>query len=140
MFGLSRYDYAEVRLEKSSESIISIKNDEVSHSSGKTEGKCVRVLENGSWGFASGTEDVELLLNRAQRLARLSKGNIKIEPPSNQKEIIEKFEHGDSEEQVKKLLEAAKEMENVSSRIMSYTDIGLTTEFYNSEGARIIQE
>ena len=138
---LSKYEYAEVRIEKSSESIISIKNKEVSHSSGKTEGKCVRVLENGSWGFASGTEDVEILLNRAQRLARLSKGNIRIEAPNNQKEIIEKFEHGDSDYQVKKLLEAAKEMEdNITSRIMSYTDISLTTEFYNSEGARIIQE
>ncbi|MBN1170128.1 TldD/PmbA family protein [Candidatus Micrarchaeota archaeon] len=139
---LSKYDYAEVRIEESSESITSIKNDEVSHSSGKTEGRCARVLENGSWGFASGTGDVNILLDRAQRLARLSKGKIRIEPPGHRKEIVGRFEHGDSEGQIKALLEAAREMKGdaITSQIINYTEIALKTGFYNSHGARIIQE
>lgn len=139
---LSGYDYAEVRIEKSNESIISIKNDEVSQSSGKTSGKCARVLENGSWGFASGTGDVKTLLDKAKRLAGLSTGKIRIAPPDHQKEIIRKFQHSDSEEQVKELLEAAKEMkgDSITSRIISYTEIESITEFYNSAGARVVQK
>lgn len=141
---LSRYDYAELRIERSFDSIVRIKDEEVKHSSGSASGISVRVLEDGSWGFASSTrEGIEELLKRAQRLARLGKGSIKLSTPKPEKEEIkERVEVVDIDEQVKSLLEAAKEMkaEKVSSRNISCTDSRAVTEFRNSLGAEIIQE
>ncbi len=143
---LSRYQYAELRIETSRESLVSIKDDEVRHSSGSKSGIGVRVLEDGSWGFASDSSsvaDIGRLLERAQRLARLAKGKIKLaEPPAEKKEISSKAEPLDSESQVKSLLEGAALMkaEGVTSRIMSCTDSLVRKEFHNSLGARIIQQ
>lgn len=138
-----KYDYWEIRVEKSIESIVSIKNEEVVHTKGSYEGKAVRVLLNGSWGFASGTGSIEELLKRAERLARLQKGKSTIEPPAAvRKEIIEKFVESDIETKVKELLKGSKRMETagISARILSCTDIITNCEFTNSEGAEIIQE
>ncbi len=140
---LEDYDYAEVRIEKSYESIVSIKNSEVNHTTGNNEGMAVRVLLDGSWGFASGTGPREELLKKAERLARLEKGKCRIEPPKPvKKEIVEKFIEADPEEQVRDLLAGSKLMDakGITARIISCTDIITRSEFYNSQGAEIIQE
>ena len=141
---LSKYDYAELRIEQSFDSIIRIKDDEVKHSSGSTKGISVRVLEQGSWGFASSTrEGVEELLKKAQKLAQLGKGNTKLAVPKpEKKEIRNHVEIVDTDGQIKSLLGAAREMkaEKVSSRNMSCTDARTVTEFFNSLGAEITQE
>jgi TldD protein len=142
---LSRYTYAEVRIEKSFDSSISIKDEEVKHSSGNSEGISVRVLEKGSWGFASSSrnEDIEGLLKKAESLARLGKGSIGLDIPKAEKRGISKpVEASDTEEQVKFLLEASREMKakRISSRNISCTDSRDRVEFHNSEGAEIIQE
>lgn len=141
---LSKYYYAELRVERSSDSMISIKNEEVKYSSGFSDGLSVRVLENGSWGFASGNsvEDVEILLEKAKRLANLSSGKIKLkETGADKKTFSDKSTVTEAELQIKILLEASKSMKAdlVTSRAISCTDSTVKNEFYNSYGSEIIQ-
>ncbi len=141
---LSRYDYAELRMEKSFDSVARIKDDEVKHSSGLSEGMSVRVLENGSWGFASSSrEGLEELLKKAQRLARLGRGSVRLSiPKPEKKKIRDHIVVVEKEEQIKSLLEAARDMKarKVSSRNVACTDSRAVTEFHNSLGAEITQE
>ncbi len=143
---LSKYDYAEIRLERSFGSHISIKDDEVRHSAGFVEGLSVRVLLNGSWGFASATKGragIPELLRRAESLSRLSKGKINPAGFGARKEQISTMpKQTGTEEQVASLLEASRGMKgrNVGSRIISCTDAQSRREFYNSEGSEIVQE
>lgn len=140
---LEKYDYAEIRVEKSSHASIHLKDDEIRQSSGSSKGVSARVLQEGSWGFASGTDSVEKLLVKASRLASLGKGTVKLSSPEPvQKEFRSSHEMIDAEIQVKELLEASKGMmaRGISSRILSCSDVQAVTEFYNSEGSEIIQE
>jgi TldD protein len=142
---LSRYNYAELRLENGSDSRVGLKDDELKHSSGSYHGVSVRVLEGGSWGFASSSsgEDIESLLMKAKRLATLNPGKIQIAiPPLVKKEVSDKGDGPDEEEQVKILSSLAKDMagERISSRSVSCTDATVRKEFYNSHGSEIIQE
>jgi TldD protein len=143
---LSRYGYAELRIERGSGSIVSIKDDEVKVASGSGEGLSVRVLIDGSWGFASassGRRSIEELLKDAEKLARLGSGKIKLPEPETQKKgIASRIDRVGADEQVGALLEAAKGMKGigVSSRIISCTDSQTHKEFYNSHGAEIVQD
>ena len=143
---LSKYGYAELRIERGHESSITIKDDEVKHSSGQKSGISVRVLEEGSWGFASDSSmeaDIGRLLERAQRLSRLSKGKIRLpEPEALRKEVPGSISRMDAEEQIKSLLEGSASMkdEGITSRVLNCTDSGIRKEFYSSHGAEIIQE
>ncbi len=142
---LSGYGYADVRIERGTESWVQITNDEVRHASGSQVGMGVRVLENGSWGFASSNrgEAPEILLQRAKRLALLGKGGIALAVPAPEKKhITDRPPQGDSEAQVKALLDAGRGMKakNVAARTLSCTDSRTVQEFYSSEGAEIIQE
>ena len=57
------------------------------------------------------------MLERAQRLARLSKGNIKVaEPEARKAEVIGKTEPPEVESQVKALLEASRAMKARAAR------------------------
>jgi TldD protein len=142
---LSKYDYAELRLERSTESFSRIKDDEVKHSSGSSHGMSVRVLQDGSWGFAStsGDETLDQLLKKAETLSRLSKGKVELELPSpEKKKVKEPAEQVGTEERIGRLLEASKDMkaEDVISRMISCTDCVVVSEFYSSLGAEIVQE
>ncbi|MBU0527068.1 TldD/PmbA family protein [Candidatus Micrarchaeota archaeon] len=138
---LSNFHYAELRIEKSVESSVNIKDGEIKHSSGSSYGISVRVLENGSWGFASGNSGINVLLDRAKRLAKLSTGEIKLTvPKAEKKQISVKHEFAEPEEKIKALLEGSKAMEGVSSRMLGCTDLKSKVEFYNSAGAEITQE
>lgn len=140
---LEKYDYAEIRVERSSHASIQIKDDEIRQSSGSSHGMSARVLQDGSWGFASGTDAVERLLEKASRLSALGKGTIGLSSPEPvQKKFESPHRMVDAEVQVKELLEASNAMsaKGISSRIISCSDVQATTEFYNSEGSEIIQE
>lgn len=143
---LRKYGYAELRLEQSRESQITIKDEEVRHSSGTVEGMSVRVLIDGSWGFASctsGRKTMEELLKTAEKLARAGAGKIRLtEPPATTKSIVDKAHDEDVEGQVKGLLEASRDMkgEKIASRTLSCTDSFVKKEFFSSQGASIIQE
>lgn len=142
---LSDYDYAELRLGKGHESYISIKDDEVRNVSGSEEGISVRVLVGGSWGFASSSRigDAPELVKKAERLARLERGRIKVGRASPAEKIVEeKAKPADPEQQVKSLLEASKGMkaDDITSRMVMCSDGISHREFYDSHGSHIIQE
>jgi len=142
---LSKYNYAELRIENSSESVATIKDDEIRHSIGSHHGASVRVLENGSWGFASSSsgEDVGILLEKAKKLATLASGKIGISiPPVVKKEIIERGQGPDEETQMKALSELSWDMrgDRITSRNVSCSDAVIRKEFFNSHGSEIIQE
>jgi len=142
---LSNYDYAELRLGKGHESYITIRDDEVRNVSGSVEGISVRVLIGGSWGFASSSRvgDAPGLIKRAERLAKLERGRIKVKEasPVNEK-VEERIEPADSEQQVKRLLEASKDLkaEHITSRMVMCSDGISQREFYDSHGSHILQE
>jgi TldD protein len=140
---LQKFDYAEIRVERSRHASIQMKDDEIKQSSGSTHGVSARVLQDGAWGFASGTESPEKLLAKASKLASLGKGRIKLAAPEPvKKEFKSPHEMVDAEEQVKELVSASKEMKagGITSRIISCSDVQSITEFHNSEGSEIIQE
>ena len=142
---LAKYQYAELRIEKSTNSVISIKDQEVKHNTGFAEGVCVRVLEDGSWGFASSNKLVEIgkLLEKAQKLARLSRGSIKLADPKSEKSSkIDKSNIVDNEHQIRTLVKANKTMmgNGIVSTTFSSTDSTIKKEFYNSHGTEIIQQ
>ncbi len=139
---LSECQYAELRVETSSRAAITIKDREIKQSFGETTGISVRVLENGSWGFASGN-NIKELISKAQKLARLSSGKIKITRSEPEKKRVgTKLNITDTTEQAKPLMDAEKLMriKNITSTIISCTDSTLKKEYYNSLGSEIIQE
>ena len=130
---LSGYDYAEIRSERVVGFSARISDGEAKQSAGTIEGIGVRVLEKGSWGFASGdmTQDVKKLLDSAQRLARLGKGRIALTIPKPvKKRVKERFVFVDPDERLKALREAAKGLEgkNIASRTISVSDSRSITE------------
>lgn len=141
---LSKYQYAELRIDNSANSVISMRDDELTHSVGTSYGVSARVFENGSWGFASGNnEPIEELLKMAQKLALLGKGRIKFDIPKQEKNTIEdKIKITDPEEQVSIILKSSKQMkaEKISSRNITCIDSTNKGEFYNSHGTEILQK
>ncbi len=160
---LSRYKYAELRIEREEEASVKITNEEIKQSSGTSCGFSVRILENGSWGFASANGEVdrtsiERLLWDAQRLARLTKGKIKLarvkETTANikakTKDPIDLENILDSLKSAVKIMDerrgkkrgggGGKANGKIISKIVSCTDNRITREFYNSEGSEIAQE
>lgn len=142
---LSRFDYADIRVERLSQSSIKISDGEIKQSAGSVAGIGVRVLENGSWGFASGdlSQDPAGLLKRAQRLAKLGAGKIKLScPKAERKDIKDKFDFADPETRLKALIESAKDMEGkrIASKTISCSDSRRITEFHSSDGSRIVQD
>jgi TldD protein len=142
---LEKYPYAEMRREQSRGSGIRISNDEIKVSAGSHYGICVRVLINGSWGFAASNKktDIKDLLAKAEALAALEKGKIGIVKSKQiKKKIKTKTKTITPDQQVKELLEAKKNMigKNIISQKISSSDTVTKKEFYNSEGSEIIQE
>lgn len=141
MFDLSKYSYAEVRIENRTDRYCKLTNDEIKTFSGSTYGASVRVLEKGSWGFVCGNSDISSMLKKAQKLALLESGKIKLAtPPSEKKTISLKIDQIDEESKIKQLQELSKEIKDAHSRTISLSDSFSKTEFYNSEGAEIIQD
>jgi TldD protein len=142
---LSKYDYADLRIEKGSDSVIGIKDDETKVSAGSFFGMSVRVLHAGAWGFASSnkTENVEELLKKAEKLASVEKSrNFIAEVKPEKKTVKEKYSITDPSEQAAALLDAKKKMTGkyLISRMLSCSDMRINFEFYSSEGAEIRQD
>ncbi len=142
---LSEYKYAEARLENGTEATVRIQDDETKVNSGSWQGASVRVLQGGSWGFASSNDatDIRGLLEKAARLASLDKGKIMLAGTKPERKTINaKVGPVPLEEQVKALLAAKKDMagRKISSCRIACSNNALIKEFYSSEGAAIIQE
>jgi len=148
---LGKNSYADARIERSVRSSVRISDGEVKSSHGYNQGIGVRVLQNGSWGFAScdlsANQDAEKaiagMLEKAAKLARLAKGRIRLALPKPEKRKVGKVPPiTEPEGQVHDLLEAAKDFagKKVASSTISCTDTNLVKEFYSSEGAGIVQK
>jgi len=142
---LSKYSYADVRIERSKDVLVKIQDNEIKVSSGESKGVSVRVLEKGSWGFAASNriESISELLKQAAKLAALEKGDIKLKTASPaRRKITKAIQIVHPDEQVKHLLDAGKEMsgKGIVSRRINCTDSIMETEFYNSEGSELIQK
>ncbi len=142
MVNLSNYQYADIREVKEISTVIRIKDDEIKLRNGEKEGVSIRILKNGSWGFASG-RNLEELAKKAEKLAGIVKGNTRLPEIKPIKErITAKKDDLSIEEKVKILLDAKKEMtqKEITNRIVGLTEKFIIKKFYSSEGSEIIQE
>lgn len=143
---LSKYDYADLRIETGKESSINLKEKEVKAHTGNFFGVSVRVLQDGAWGFACSNNpdsDIAELLKKAVKLSSLQKSSSSIsESKPTMKKIKDKYEVTDTETQTAELIEAKKLMEGdeIISTNLSCSDVQTTKEFYSSEGSEIIQD
>lgn len=142
---LSNYEYAELRIQHVEETSVLIKDQEIKPTAGRSYGVSVRVLENGSWGFAS-TQDAQRIketIETAARLARLTKGDVQLEEmPVEKKKIRKKPATASLEERIEALQEARKRAvgNRVKNRTLNYMESFGRQEFYNSEGSEIEEE
>jgi len=143
---LSKYDYADLRIERGTDTGISLKDKEVKVHSGKMFGISVRVLKDGAWGFASSNNanfDMKKLLKNAEKLSSVEKSTSNLsEIKPVKKNVKDKYSVTDAEIQAMELIEAKKLMEggSIISTNIGCSDSQTITEFYSSEGAEIIQE
>ncbi|NYZ77594.1 TldD/PmbA family protein [Candidatus Micrarchaeota archaeon] len=143
---LSEYDYADVRIERGADSLVTLKDSETKVNAGNFFGISVRVLKNGAWGFASSNlpeTGIGKLLRKAESLAAISRSTSSVsEVRPEKKRIQERFRITPAEEQVSELLGVKKLMEgkDIFSTMLSCSDARTTSEFYSSEGSEIIQE
>lgn len=143
---LSRYDYAELRIEKGQSTRIQIKDGEIRPNVGSFFGASVRVLQNGSWGFASTSKpetDFKTIIEDAARLARLTAGDIRIpESPILSKKITHPSAASSLEETLHALHEAQVHADapHLKNRTLTYNESSVSHEFYNAHGSEILEE
>ena len=143
---LSKYDYADLRIERGSESNVNLKDSETKVYTGTFFGISVRVLKDGAWGFASTNNpetDISGLLKKAENLSSIKKSTSSISAIAPVKKTIkDKYEITDAGEQASELLDAKKLMQgkDIISTIVSCSDVHTVNEFYSSEGSEIIQD
>lgn len=144
----SKYDYADIRLENTASESVSFIDNELKLASGNSKGICVRVLFNNSWGFASSNNkkdfsNIENLFNKAEKLAKIEKGNIILrDVPLNRANVKKNHKYVSPEEKIKEVKEALKNMKakHVKNKTLSYKDQIVKKEFYSSSGSYINQE
>ncbi len=142
---ISRYPFADIRIDHCKELTIQIREEEIKISAGDYVITSARVLIDGSWGFANSnkhTVDIEELLKKAAVLARLQNANVKLKKCNQEKTTIKKQKKDIKyDERVAILCDAAKEMkgDHVKSKTINYRESIEEKEFYNSDGSEIVQ-
>lgn len=148
---INKYRYADVRIDRGVKTSIKLSDSEVDVISGNVFGISVRVLEKGSWGFASSNcqsdaENIDSLLANAFKLASLSKGNKKMGDANLRSAKVNSKSRDpinfSIEEKVKMLKDAQKHMggKRIKNRVISFSEKFVETAFINSEGIEIIQK
>lgn len=144
---LNNYEYAEIRLENKYKSSVKLADNEIEATSGKLSGISVRILLDGSWGFAASNSlgSAEGLIKKAEKLARLTKGKTKISE-IKLKSTKAKAKSADPidlsvDEKIKMIKECAKYArgKHVKNKILGVTDSYTEKTFFNSEGICIEQ-
>lgn len=141
---LSAFEYAELRIEHGKDINVKVSNHEIKANTGVYEGVSARVLENGSWGFASANAgaDISSLLKKAQRIARLQNGKTSLKTTKSlRKKKLTKLNPSKPEHIVEELLKArdALNSSEIISKTISCIDSTIKKEFYNSLGTEIVQ-
>jgi len=142
---LSNYDYAELRIEKGEETKLIFKDDEIKPVVGPLYGASVRILKNGSWGFASTGKESEIknIIETAVRMAALTTGNVKLkELPIEKKKLPQKRNEINLEEKIRILQDAQKHArgKHIQNTTLNYAESHIRKEFYNSEGSEILED
>ncbi len=142
--------YADARLIRVPFISIAVKKDEVEVEENVSFGLGVRVLKNGSWGFASTNSDDEGKIKQtiltASKLAGLTKGKVKLSEEKSVKATAQTkakipLSNSNLDDKVKTAL-ALRELlkgEKIVDYSVSYTDSASEKTFINSDGARITQ-
>ncbi len=137
--------YADVRTISGTSSSVSSEDGRITGTQGGVSGIGVRALIGGSFGYAWSTRisDFPDLLKRAERLARLSKGDaslVELKPVQAETGSLAQFP--DAGEKVAMLKEAGKFAlsEKCRNATLSLRDSNLEKTFLSSEGARIVQK
>ncbi|MEK6981489.1 MAG: TldD/PmbA family protein [Candidatus Micrarchaeota archaeon] len=144
----SKYDYADIRVESSVSDSISFADEELKLVSGQSKGICVRVLVNDSWGFASSNnqkdfDDMGNLFNKAEKLAKIEKSNIRLtDIPITNKKVKKEYKYIEPEQKLKEIRDALNGVEGqyIKNKMLSYYDQVIKKEFYSSAGSLIHQE
>ncbi|MFA5382391.1 MAG: TldD/PmbA family protein [Candidatus Micrarchaeia archaeon] len=138
-------DYWDARIENANLLSLSIENSDLNINKNYFEGIGIRILNNGSWGFASINQtdktSFDIALKNALRLSKIKSGNkIQIHAYKKQK-YNEKRENNevDLDKWTKKLIKLEKEMKhkNIISTAFGLMNKNSFFTFINSEGSLI---
>ncbi|WP_246112354.1 TldD/PmbA family protein [Thermococcus aciditolerans] len=136
-------EYAEVRCEELLRAEITA-SERVDVSARSTGGFGVRVLVNGSWGFASvnSREDLGWAVEKAVRLARIGEGRVRLAKVGPVRDRVKsKMKIKPSEVSLDEKVEAVKELLNAlpeaSRKVVKYSDFSGFKRLVTSEGTEI---
>ncbi|MBI4399912.1 TldD/PmbA family protein [Candidatus Micrarchaeota archaeon] len=145
----TRADYIDVRLVNGDFTSILLKDSQKEVFSNRKFGLGVRILKDGSWGFAScNSEDkVQEAFDKASKLAGLNVGKIALrETKSIKTRVRTKYKVNprdvDINQKISDMVETENslKMEKVVNTTVSYSDSIYEKIFLNSEGSEITQE
>ncbi len=141
----NRVDYVDIRVNESNNNIIVMKDGKIQEiRSGSDFGGSIRVLKNGSWGFAYTTQISKLneMAESALKLAKslnsdvdLSKADISRDNVKYKAKILPSTVSLDEKKEVMQDVEAAANIEKIVSTTVNYVDGEGTTHYLNSEGS-----
>lgn len=137
--------YSDARIISGTSSALSLEDGKISGTEGEISGIGVRVLANGSFGYAWSTRlaDFPELLKKAGKLAKMSRGNASLSRQKPETACVGKnseFPH--TEEKVALLREAEKSAlsEKAKNATLVLRDSNLEKLFLSSEGSRVSQK
>ena len=143
----NRVDYVDIRVNESNNNIIVMKDGKIQEiRSGSDFGGSIRVLKNGSWGFAYTTQISKLneMAESALKLAKslnsdvdLSKADISRDNVKYKAKILPSTVSLDEKKEVMQDVEAAANIEKIVSTTVNYVDGEGTTLYLNSEGSSL---
>lgn len=145
-------DYVDFRVSSGQGSLVRVKDTEVEASSSEAFGMSARVLNKGSWGFASSNsrsiKTAETILQKAERLSRLGSGKDRLSQERFSSKTIRVSSKArimpsevDISDKASTCLKLDKAMKfgKVSNTAVMLSDAESRKIFLNSEGARIEQ-
>ena len=146
----NRADYVDIRVNESTNTVIVMKDSKIQEiRSGSDFGGSVRVLKNGSWGFAFTTQISRLdeMAESALKLAKSLKSDVELSKAETSTDNV-KFKAKllpstvsiDEKKDVMQDAEAAANIEKIVSTTVNYVDGEGTTLYLNSEGCSLTVE
>ncbi len=143
-------DYVDIRVNESKNDIIVMKDGKIQEiRSGTDFGGSVRVLKNGSWGFAYTTQLSKLdeMAKSALKLSKSLKSNVELSETTiyndkvkSKAKLLPSEVSIDEKKEVMQEAESAANIDKVVSTTVNYVDGEGTTLYLNSEGSTITME
>ena len=143
-------DYVDIRVNESKNNIIVMKDGKIQEiRSGTDFGGSVRVLKNGSWGFAYTTQLSKLdeMAESALKLSKSLKSDVELsntdiskDKIKNKAKILPSKVSLDEKKAVMQEAESAASIDKIVSTTVNYVDGEGTTLYLNSEGSSLTME